>query len=398
MIDLFGGTVFDVGRANVSTQGLSLDNYLNKMGVSRFGEVEFDPVAATSKGLSIDESGSYFNALSELNSFGLSMASKGIDVFDPKSDQGRIAAKAMQEMSKRVNQNLSGLVASQQLKKDISQRMLTDPTSRNTDKPVDRLAVSDDLFNVKTAKDLISRMDALVKEGQSNFAKEFEDQQLVDDANKSIDGIKDELLTFEDELVARGYDRKEARAMTRQYESLLGQASLKYRNPLDDELKKARINAANRSNRTGKDEKPVDERVSEIKELIGRIQNFDDQALGVLEGKKASKDASVNDVIVNAKFVGKGVNPGQAKIQLQLADGSIQEMELSNQNGNGFGSLFSILSKDFDLTIDDLDGDFNTNIQQSAIGPVAPTDKIADPGNTSSGSRKSKFLDALNSK
>ena len=403
MIDFFGGNVFNVGRSSVSTNNLSVDNYIKKMGVSDFGDVEFDPLDYTTDSIDSTQSEAYYNSLKNFNTFGLHMAAKGVDVMnpDPNNPKAVLASRMAQELSQTANQQLLALKTSFDVKKEISKRQLQFADSRiQGGAPIGRLANADDFLRQKPGEDILEQIDAEVKSLNDNFAKEFDGEEDVNNARLRINNGRNSLFKYKEALMSRGYDEAEAERVVLSAQSRLGDPTKSNVNPLDDELKRARIAAANRSNRGSTKEGPKKE---EAEKRVRDIQKGEPFALESLKGKtfgRGTADAStIEDVEyvkgasasnVNSSGTGPVADIAGEKIILTLKGTQVGnkfkqrkiEIDLSDQSGQGFLELINIIGRDFNVDASDFDDIENIDTSIRTAAPIPSSDQRATVGGT----------------
>lgn len=204
-MDIYTGNVFSVGNAN--TSGMSVDRFMKHMGASTQGpkeSVSFEPYEGED-GLmqtSSDEYQAYTNAMRAFNDFGMQMAAKGIDVLNPNSEEGAVAARRAQQLLTRAKQHGAALRTGYEVAKEYQrQRLQTGNMGPALD--TSQTVTQDALNQIVNTNPYAKQLEMTVKE-TNDMARSYDTQAERDDANAKINAKKGEIDTLRASLMQSG--------------------------------------------------------------------------------------------------------------------------------------------------------------------------------------------------
>lgn len=392
-MNLYTGAVFDIGVGD--TSGMDMMNYLKQSGVDRFaeGDVDFDPATVAAQGNKLMQTGtqefeSYHNAVERAKSFGIQMASKGIDVTRPDANNpdAVLASNLFQNMMRRVEQEGAAAKTGLELAKLATEQRLkygAGMIGPKTMTPGGRATTTQDLDRLYNLEPYRKSMETYVKSINDVHAKEYDTLAQRDAANHELKQASKGLLKYKQQMLQAGIPPEVVNSVVESYQSGIGSASY---NPLEERKvasqtaeNYAQAAAARRRNVGKDDEKAVNSR----KEIIYKLQNEDADAIDLFRNKKVFgytiEDAEYgfydsNPVIYLTGYtdVKSGATTKRKKKTFKI--------DMNPQQGGGFTELWNLLNEVLNPIDLDKAGNYeDPNPEDVEVIPTRKEDPVLAP-------------------
>jgi len=345
----FGGATFSVNQGQA--RSLSVDRYLQSFGVSPFDDdtdVQFQGVGAETEGFLGGENTTqqYFDAIKGLNQFGLAAASKGHNVFNPSTIEGRKLGMAFREIAGNAEQKLAALKTDAKVKelgfKAKGNKNLLQQGSFSQEGQLSNFEDLDAFIGTS----ILDRLNTEVNGINDEFAIEFDNPSDATAANQQIELAKVEIKKLREVMKNAGYNDGVADQFINNAVARIGQATSAY-DPLLSAKKQEIQSKVDKNNAgTGAANALARKRNAEAAQ-VGKGGGKNDSGLTseTLQQERSFIEKAINgdesvagsfitgdDGIFNVKFDKSEFDDGKLKIELQTKGlkKSVVEIDYNN--------------------------------------------------------------------